>query len=193
MPTRRAISLGSALLAVAAFGACGGDDDAETLDEIEESIAEGDLDDDSDRRTTATAPIPARSSRRRTSRACSRRRPSRAKRRRPRVSACRASGRTPNTPTRGRCTSSSVNVYDGEEYYAADTIEGETEIADLGDRAYVSTSSEAPEHVEVQFVQDGKNRHHQLLARYTADERRGRRRPCRRRRRRSPARLSARM
>ena len=49
-----------------------------------------------------------------------------------------------------------VNVYDGEEYYAADAIEGETEIADLGDRAYVSTSSQAPEHVEVQFVQDGR-------------------------------------
>ncbi|MET1000302.1 MAG: hypothetical protein ABWZ15_00700 [Acidimicrobiia bacterium] len=155
MPTRRAIALGSALLAVAAFGACGDDDDAETLDEIQESIAEGELDDDSDR-GDRDGPDPCALVTQEDVESLFAEAADQREEETPTGLGVSCLWQNVETTDTGQVHVLTVNVYDGAEYYAADVIDGETEIADLGDRAYVSTSSAAPEHVEVQFVQDGR-------------------------------------
>jgi hypothetical protein len=155
MPSRRAIALGSALLAVAALGACGGDNDAETLDEIQESIAEGDLDDDSDR-PDRDDPDPCALVTQEDVESLFAEAAEQREEETPSALGASCLWQNAEPTDSGQVHVLVVNVYDGEEYYAADAIEGETEITDLGDRAHVSTSSQAPEHVEVQFVQDGR-------------------------------------
>jgi hypothetical protein len=155
MPTRRAIALGSALLALAAFGACGGDDDAETSDEIQESIAEGDLDDDPDR-ADRDGPDPCALVTQEDVESLFAEAAEQREEETPSALGVSCLWQNAEHTGSGQVHVLVVNVYDGEEYYAADAIERETEITDLGDRAHVSTSSQAPEHVEVQFIQDGR-------------------------------------
>ncbi|MGH8976626.1 MAG: hypothetical protein ACRDV7_01030 [Acidimicrobiia bacterium] len=49
-----------------------------------------------------------------------------------------------------------VRVFDGEQFFGAETYDDEEEIDDLGDRAFVRSNGSALTGVEVQFVQDGK-------------------------------------
>jgi hypothetical protein len=49
-----------------------------------------------------------------------------------------------------------VRVFDGEQFYGAEAYPDETELSDLGDRAFVRSGGGALGGVAVQFVQDGR-------------------------------------
>jgi hypothetical protein len=137
------------------LGACGGDDDASGLDEIEESIAEGDLDDVSgaDR---GDMPDPCELVTQEEVEGLFAEAAEQREEEPPAGLGVSCLWQNVDRAATGQLQVLLVNVYEGDEFYAADTIEGETEIADLGDHAYVYTGSAPREHVEVQFVQNGK-------------------------------------